>query len=154
MLFVPRDTQYIYITYTIYTHYIHIVYTHIYIYVYYIYTYIYESLSCLPCLSCLSYTICSLFSCRGSALQLAPRALNLWLYPVYGSHSLTTFIDLRCSALRCAFHVSNEGKIITTMITMFLVPLGGRKERFQQSASTHSAAEEKETLNIKLWEKL
>ena len=32
---------------------------------------------------------------------------------------------------------------------------GGRveKKQFQQSASTHSGAEEKETLNIKLWEK-
>ena len=46
----------------------------------------------------------------------------------------------------------NNNNYTTTTTTVILVPRGGgmgvEKERLQQSASTHSGAEEKETLNI------
>ena len=35
-------------------------------------------------------------------------------------------------------------------MTVFLSPRGVEKERFQQTRSTHSGAEEKETLNNKM----
>ena len=46
--------------------------------------------------------------------------------------------------------VKNTTTIITiiTITAVFLVPRGDEKERFQQSASTHSGAGAKETLNI------
>ena len=44
-------------------------------------------------------------------------------------------------------------KTTTTIITVFVGPRGGRTNRFKQTRSTHSGAEEKETLNKKLWDK-
>ena len=63
--------------------------------------------------------------------------------------SVPMFYLKLCNHIHIYIYISEwlMKKTITT-ITVFLVPRGVEKERFQQSASTHSGAGEKETLNI------